>query len=212
MRWLGVLGAAVCALTWLTLSPVGGGWLWDLGNALGFVGLAVILTLNFEPGHTRAHRALAWVAVAAVSVHGAYLLVLDGTVMEYLKLTLPAHMTAGLLALALLTLGALTASRARRRPAAVRQGFRGLHWAFSVVATAGAGYHVLGSAFYLNNGLQISLFVALLAGCVAWPGLRWSGRMDWRLGGEGEYGPAMIRQLILLFVLAGAILVLPRNL
>ena len=211
MRRLALLGAAVCALTWLTPTPAVGGWLWDLGNALGFVGLAAMLALNFESGHGRAHRALAWFAVAAVIVHGAWLLVLDETVVEYLKVTMPGYMAAGLLAFAVLFLVVLVSARARH-PAPGRQGFRGPHWTLSVMAVAGAGYHVAGSAFYLHDRLQLVLFAGLLAGCVAWPRLRWPSRVNWRLDGDGEYRQALLRQVIALLVLAGAVLVLPRNL
>ena len=113
--WLPLIAAVLCALAWLTPTPAAGSWLWDFGNGLGFVAFALVLVLSLEPGRSRLHRPLAWLAVGAALVHGGYLLALDATLLEYLKPTMPAYMAAGLLALALLVLSAVFSGKARRR-------------------------------------------------------------------------------------------------
>lgn len=155
--WLPVIAAVLYALAWLTATSAAGGWLWDLGNGLGFVAFALILALSLEPGRSPLHRPLAWLAVGATVAHGGYLLASDATLLEYLKPTMPPYMAAGLLALGLLVLSALSSGKARRRIFPSRPTFRRVHWALSTVVIAGAGYHVAGSAFYFNEGRQMAL-------------------------------------------------------
>lgn len=202
----------LCVLAWLTPTPGAGGWLWDFGNGLGFVAFALILALSLEPGRSRLHRALAWLAVGAALVHGGYLLALDAALLEYLKLTMPAYMAAGLLALALLVLSALFSGKARRRVFPGRRAFRRQHWALSTVVIAGAGYHVAGSAFYINEGHQIALFATLLAAFAAWP--RFFGQTGWLLRphADSQHGWLMTRQVLAALAVASLLLVAPRNL
>ena len=210
--WLPVITAALCALAWLTPTPAAGGWLWDFGNGLGFVAFALILALSLEPGRSRLHRALAWLAVGAALLHGGYLLALDATLLEYLKPTMPPFMAAGLLALGLLALSVLTAGKVRRRIFSGRQAFRRVHWALSAIIIAGAGYHVAGSAFYVNQGHQMALLGALLAVAVLWPVL--PGPRRWMLkpyavsGGTGLLG----RQVFAALAVVCLTLVVLRNL
>ena len=201
----------LCALAWLTPAPAAGGWLWDVGNGLGFVALALLLVLSLEPGRSRLHRALAWLAVGAAFVHGGYLLALDATLLEYLKPTMPPYMAAGLLALALLVLSALTSGKARRRIFPGRRAFRRLHWALSTLVIAGAGYHVAGSAFYFNQGHQMALLAALLAAFAAWP--RFFGPTDrlLRPHADSQHGWLLTRQVLAALAVASLILVVPRN-
>ena len=199
-------------MAWLTPTPAAGGWLWDFGNGLGFVAFALILALSLEPGRSRLHRPLAWLAVGAAVVHGGYLLALDATLLEYFKPTMPPYMAAGLLALALLALSALTSGKARRRIFPVRRDFRRLHWALSALVIAGAGYHVAGSAFYLNEGLPMALFATLLAAFAALPLL--SGPTRWMLKpyAASQPGRLLARRVLAALAVVSLVLVVPRNL
>ena len=199
-------------MCWLTPTPAAGGWLWDFGNGVGFVAFALILVLSLEPGRSRLHRPLAWLAVGAAVAHGGYLLALDATLLEYLKPTMPPYMAAGLLALALLALSALTSGRVRRRIFPGRRAFRRLHWVLSAVVIAGAAYHVAGSAFYINQGHQMALFATLLAAFAAWP--RFFGPTGWLLRphADSQHGWLLTRQVLGALAVASLLLVVPRNL
>ena len=202
----------LCALAWLTPTPAAGGWLWDFGNGLGFVAFALILVLSLEPGRSRLHQALAWLAVGAALVHGGYLLAMDAILLEYLKPTMPAYMAAGLLALALLVLSALFSGKARRRIFPGRRAFRRLHWVLSAVVIAGAGYHVAGSAFYINQGHQVALLAALLAAFAAWS--RFFGPTGWLLRphADSQHGWLLTRQVLAALAVVSLLLVVLRNL
>ena len=210
--WLPVITAVLCALAWLTPTPTAGGWLWDFGNGLGFVALALILVLSLEPGRSRLHRPLAWLAVGAAVAHGGYLLALDATLLEYLKPTMPPYMAAGLLALALLALSALASGKARRRVFPSRRAFRRLHWALSTAVIAGAGYHLAGSAFYFNQGHQVALLAALLAAFAAGPKI--PGPTLWMLRPypASRQGMLLTRQVFAALAVASLVLVALRNL
>ena len=212
IAWLPVIAAVLCALAWLTPTPAAGGWLWDLGNGLGVVAFALILVLSLEPGRSRLHRPLAWLAVGAASVHGGYLLVLDATLVEYLKPTMPPYMAAGLVALALLALSALTSGKVRRRIFPSQRAFRHLHWIFSSVVIAGSAYHVVGSAFYLNEGHQMALLAMLLVAFAAWP--RFSKPTGWLLRpwAASPRSWLLARQVLAALAVASLVLVMPRNL
>ncbi len=199
-------------MAWLTSTPAAGGWLWDFGNGLGFVAFALILVLSFEPGRSRLHRPLAWLAVGAAVAHGGYLVAFDATLLEYLKPTMPPYMAAGLLALALLALTALTSGKVRRRIFPVRRDFRRLHWALSALVIAGAGYHVVGSAFYINEGLPMALLVAMIAAFAGSP--RFAGPTRWLLKpyAASEPGWLLARRGLAALAVVSLVLIAPRNL
>lgn len=202
----------LCVLAWLTPTPAAGGWLWDFGNGLGFVAFALILVLSLEPGRSRLHRALAWLAVGAAVFHAGYLLALDATLLEYLKPTMPPYMAVGLLALALLVLSALFSGKARRRIFPGRRAFRRLHWALSAVVIAGVGYHVAGSAFYINQGHQIALLATLLAAFAAWPRFFGPAGQLLRRHAVSQHGWLLTRQVLAALAVASLLLVALRNL
>ncbi len=170
--WPAIVGAALCVLTWLTAAPATGGWFWEFGNALGFAALALMLALSLESGRGLAagiHRSLAWLAVAVAVAHGGWFLLFDATVMEYLKPTTPPYMAAAVAALLLTLVAALSSGKLRARLFPPGPSFRWLHWSLSVMVAALAGYHVIGSGFYLNTWLQVSLFSLLLTLVTFWP-------------------------------------------
>ena len=199
-------------MAWLTPTPAAGGWLWDFGNGLGFVAFALILVLSLEPGRSPLHRPLAWLAVGAALVHAGYLLALDATLLEYLKPTMPPYMAAGLLALALLALSGLSSGKARRRIFPGHRDFRRLHWVLSALVIAGAGYHVAGSAFYLNEGFQTALLAALLAAFAASPRFPKPTGQLLRPHSAARHGWLLARQVLAALAVASLILVVPRNL
>ncbi len=199
-------------MAWLTPTPAAGGWLWDFGNGLGFVALAFILVLSLEPGRSRLHRPLAWLAVSAAVVHGGYLLVLDATLLEYLKPTMPPYMVAGLLALVLLALSTLASGKVRRRIFPGQRAFRRLHWTLSAIVIAGAGYHVAGSAFYINEGHQIALVATLLAVFAAWPRVPGPTRWMLRPYSGSSHGWLLARRVLAVLAVVSLVLVVPRNL
>lgn len=211
-HWLIGIGALVCAATWLTPVPAGGGWLWDLGNGLGFVALTLLLALNFAAGRSRLHRTLAWTAVGMALAHGAWLLVLDAQVLEYLKPTMPAYMGAGLLALVLLAVGAATSGGRGRRLFYAHRSFRNLHWTWSALTISTAGYHIAGSGFYLNHYAGLALFIALLAGCALWTRLPGRRRTAQARTMAPESATGLILGLLILAALFAVALVMPRNL
>ncbi len=173
---------------------------------------ALILVLSLEPGRSRLHRPLAWLALGVAVAHGGYLLAFDATLLEYLKPTMPPYMVAGLLVLALLALSALTSGKARRRIVPDRREFRRLHWALSALVIAGAGYHVVGSAFYINEGRQVALLVTLLAALAASP--RFSASTRWMLKpyAASQPGWLLARRVLAALAVVSLFLVAPRNL
>lgn len=210
--WLIGIGALVCAASWLTLVPAGGGWLWDLGNGLGFVALTLLLALNFAAGRSPLHPALAWTALGVALAHGVWLLVLDAKVLEYLKPTMPAYMGAGLFALVLLAVGAATSGGRGRRHFYARRSFRNLHWTWSALTIGIAGYHIAGSGFYLNHYAGLGLFIALLAGCALWMRLPGRRRTAQARTTARESAAGLILSLVILVALVAVALVMPRNL
>lgn len=93
----------------LMMTPLrGDGWFWEIGNGLGFLGLAVllILTLNGrnKGGHSNLHRWLGFTCLFAIVSHVLWFLLGDNTVIEYIKFGAPYYMVLGVLALALIIL------------------------------------------------------------------------------------------------------------
>ena len=90
----------------LVLAPrVGGGWVWDLLNGLGFLALAIILALFGDTGRggrLGIYRWLGWAACVLVLLHAVGLLVTNPVSLEYLELKAPLYMGVGLICALLL--------------------------------------------------------------------------------------------------------------
>ena len=211
MRWLGFIGLLLVGLTFVAPLSSGGGWFWDIGNWLGFAALALMLHLFIDSGRGRGvkrHQSLAWLAVGAAVCHAIYFVVLDATLIEYLQPTMPIYMAIGILALVLLLVTAITSITAvRRRLYASRDEFKRLHWWFSALLLATAGYHVIGSAFYYNTTLQMLLLTILIAGLALW------SRSHLSVPTVTHRPPSSaIKWAVGVLVAIGIVFVLPRNL
>ncbi|TPE53274.1 ferric reductase-like transmembrane domain-containing protein [Amaricoccus solimangrovi] len=176
--------AAIVGLVFLVSfasgARVGGGWFWDLGNALGFLGLAGILFQMIPAARgaaTKRHERLGYWVLAIAGAHAFWFLLGDGAVRVYLQPGAPLAMWLGLaalLVLAPLTLLARMPERARVHRSF--RGFRAVHrfLGFAVVGTA--SLHVALTGFYLTRWLQDALLLAVISACCL-------GRSYWaRLG------------------------------
>ena len=150
---------------------------WDLGNALGYLAVAVCLLLFVYRGRPRRfppfggrffaamHRHLGYLALLLTSCHVGLLLWAEPLLLEHIKPSAPAYMLAGLLAaLLLLALVVTSVTAMRRRIWRDYHRFRWLHGWLGVACLVLLGWHVGGSAFYLNSPAKLA--VALLAGMV----------------------------------------------
>jgi hypothetical protein len=161
------------------LMDAAGGFVWDFANALGYCGLAALITLGWgsespaKSPSVRLHSNFSLVVTSLVAVHILVLLISDEIVIEYLKLKAPLYMLAGIVAAVLIGFITLTSYPSMRRVTYQRfPVFRKLHLMLSTSAIVLAVWHVVGSGFYQHTiGLQIGLvFFALglpLAGFVA---------------------------------------------
>lgn len=210
MRWLAVISMSLFGLTWLTPQRSGGGWGWDTANAIGFAAFSLILYLQIDKGRGRGlrrHQALAWLAASLVCMHAVFFWLLDETSLEYLKPTMPLYMAAGLFALALLVaVPVASPGAARRLGNANHGGFRLQHWWLSVILIAAAGYHLLGSGFYLNTRLQGILLVLLLTGLALWPRMPYPG-----IAAGPVAAGAAVRRAVAVLALISIVFVLARN-
>lgn len=156
----------VFALTFLATFRLGSGWVWDIGNGLGFLavaGLAIQMFPAARTGIRQRHELLGYWVLALAFAHGFWLLAVDGVVRFYLMPGAPFYMWAGLVALIVLSALALMSHMPERRHwHKSRAAFRRLHRALSVGVIAATGLHVTLSRFYLSRGYQVSLFVLLL--------------------------------------------------
>jgi hypothetical protein len=93
------------------------------------------------------HRRLSYLLLALLFAHVVGLAVLEPRVLDYLLLTAPAYMLAGLGALILICTLILTA-RYRSRLAWGHPGWRRWHAGLSAVAIGLTGWHLWGAAYY----------------------------------------------------------------
>ena len=153
------------------------GLAWDLGNALGYLAVATCLLLFVYRGRPRQfppfggrffagmHRHLGYIALLLATCHVGLLLVAEPLLLEHIKPSAPAYMLAGLLAsILLLLLVSTSVTVMRRRIWRDYHRFRWLHGWLAVACLVLLGWHVGGSAFYLNTPAKLA--VALIAGLV----------------------------------------------
>lgn len=202
-----ILVALVFGLTFLDSSRFGGGWFWDFGNALGFLGFAGLLFQMIPPiraRRDRQHEFLGYWVLGTVIVHAFWFLVGDGTVRFYLQPGTSLHVWIGLGAL--LLLGALAVLA--RMPDRVHiqpsfHSFLKIHRVLAFLTVGGALLHILLSGFYLSTWTQIALIGLLtITACFA--------RSGWFRIGKGEARPSTAYPT--LGLVAMAVFVLIRNL
>ncbi len=156
MRLLLSLFGTIWVITFTAAPTMGAGWLWDLGNALGFATMAGMLCLMIAGNsrcEVRAHEMLGYAVLLVALIHALWFLLFDAAAVEFVMPDAPAYMWAGIAALALVAILVVQANRALRR----------WHLHLSVLAIGMAAYHIVSSGLYLRTGYQVFAFVTLIA-------------------------------------------------
>lgn len=218
---LGALAVTACGGAW-----VAAGWWWDAANALGFIAAALLLMLFIDTGsaryrparqpafYARLHKQLGVLMIGLVIAHAALLFWDDPNTVEYWKLKAPLYMIAGMVAAIILLALVVTAYPAPRRLTFRNIAlFRRVHGYAAVAATALVGWHIVGSAHYLDTPLKQVLVLAAL--CL-WPVWRIRQPQSGRPTENADDAPPRrvadeLRDLIVMVVLAAALFSMLRN-
>ncbi len=176
MRALLATFFAVFLLTFLARPTMGGGWFWDIGNALGFAAFAGLLYLTITSTRridVRAHQVLGYGVLVVAIAHVFWFLLGDGAVVEFMKIGAPDYMWHGLVSFVLLGI-LITVALVPDRFKVHRDypAFKYWHRFLAVVTIGTAAYHIVVSNFYLGVWYQGLLF-ALLAIAVAFGRAYW---------------------------------------
>ncbi|MCP5179887.1 MAG: hypothetical protein H6993_07160 [Pseudomonadales bacterium] len=166
MRFL--VGATVALLTLtLVVHPLlGGGVLWDLGNAIGLLALAGVLTL-FAPGQfprtPRRHQQLANAVLLMLLAHALWFPLTDAASHVYLLPGAPTYMWLGVAGfVVLLVAWQLSLPGSRQRWHASPASFRRWHRRLGMLAIILAAGHITLSGFYLGSPWQAAVFMVLV--------------------------------------------------
>lgn len=151
---------------------------WDLLMTMGFIcaGGIALLPLVTARGTVRLeqsapiaragfelHELLSYVFVAGVFLHAIGLIIYQPVTIEYLKLSAPAYMLAGIVSAMVLLVLIVQSKRSRRRYAHFTT-WRRIHVLLSWSAIVLMAWHVVGSGYYVVSSTGSSvLFGALLA-------------------------------------------------
>ncbi len=166
MTILAIVIASVFATTFL-VGPVGGGYYWDFGNALGFLALAGLLFQMVPYPRSqvaRRHERLGYWVLALAIAHALWFLAGDATVRVYLQPGAPFYMWAGLVGvLAMAALCSLARLPDRMRVHRRYSSFRTTHRVLGFVVVAASVIHVLPSGFYLATWVQWGALGAIVA-------------------------------------------------
>ena len=154
-------------VTSLAAPGFGAGWAWDIGNGIGFVasaGLLYLSKIGVSGRNVRAHQLLGFLVLGVTVTHVFWFLLLDATVIEYVKPGAPLYMWTGIasfLMLVVLIFISLPEYRLRlhRRYAL----FKFWHLSLALLTMMGAGHHIVVSGFYLREPYQVGLFLLLAA-------------------------------------------------
>lgn len=187
-RWCAVVLAYTCVPLVLVIAaraPPHLGFWWDVWMAIGIVatgGIALLPLLSarwwtveyrnapflrFLQGF---HRHIAYAVTGMVLAHGIGLIVVEPRLIDYLKLSAPWPMLAGLIATVLFIV--LIMSSLYRTALGYRySGWRRWHVGMSVVAMGLLLFHLLGAGYYfdtLPKMFALSLIVAMPSGLTYW--------------------------------------------
>ncbi len=161
--------------------PVLGGWVglgWELSQMAGLASGLACIALCGAPVRPRDsvpptllsldwHRFIGWAALSAGILHVAGLVLVDHTVVEYLKPTMPLYQLSGFAAmLTLLFLVLSSAAGVRRRLWASHRGFQAVHVILGCVAVLLIVIHVVATDRYLNGRGRRALFIAVAIGAL----------------------------------------------
>jgi predicted CXXCH cytochrome family protein len=171
-------GAA--ALLLVTLPAFAGfvGLAWEGAQWAGLAGAVACIVLSGSPVRPRdsepptlfslrLHTLIGWVALIAVVVHVGGLLLVDRTVVEYLKPTAPLYQFAGIAAVfVLLGLIFTSLAGARRRLWKSHRGFQATHVVLACALSALIAVHIVVTARYLGGRGRRAWFVAATIGAI----------------------------------------------
>ena len=157
-----------------SVSMVGAGWFWELGNGLGLAALAGILYLCVDRRNgasLKSHEAASWLVLVLVAVHALWFLLGEPLSWQYFIPGHSIHLWSGLLALLLVLLLVFSARTNSRREHFSNYGnFRRWHRWLAVVLVASALHHVISSGLYFPRMWQQLALVAAAVTVLLLPG------------------------------------------
>ena len=151
---------------------------WELSQLAGLASGLACIVLSGAPVRPRdsmpatllslqRHTFIGWLALIAVAIHVGGLVLVDRTVVEYLKPTTPFYQFAGILATLLLLILVLSSiGSVRRRLWASHRGFQASHVILGCLIAAFIAVHVVVTARYLGGRGRRALFVAATIGAI----------------------------------------------
>ena len=143
-----------------------GGWLWDFANGFGFAAFAGLIYLGIQGTQRQLqqiHKLFSYAVTTLLAAHIVLLLLSDSIVIEYLLPGAPLFMWAGTLALLMLAFIVLSAAPALRKNSYTDlTAFRRWHKPLSWLLIVCAGYHIVGSQFYIRHPVQWLALALLL--------------------------------------------------
>ena len=171
-------GAGLLVLAALPLFGGFAGIGWELAQAAGLASGVACIALSGSPVRprdsvpptllsVRRHTLIGWLALLAAAIHVGGLVLVDRTVIEYLKPTAPLHQLAGIAAaLLLLTLVPSSLAGVRRRLWASHRGFQATHVILGSLLVALVAVHVVVTARYAGGRGRRALLVAATIGAI----------------------------------------------
>jgi DMSO/TMAO reductase YedYZ heme-binding membrane subunit len=169
------------ALLMLAALPLFGGFAgigWELAQAAGLASGLACIALSGSPVRPRdsvpptllslrRHTLIGWLALLAAAIHVGGLVLVDRTVVEYLKPTAPLYQLAGIAAaLLLLTLVPSSLAGVRRRLWESHRGFQATHVVVGSLLVALVAVHVVVTARYAGDRGRRALLVAATIGAI----------------------------------------------
>lgn len=169
------------ALLVLALLPAFGGFAgigWELAQAAGLASGLACIALSGSPVRPRdsvpptllslrRHTLIGWLALLAAAIHIGGLVLVDRTVVEYLKPTAPLYQLAGIAATLLLLILVLSSlAGVRRRLWVSHRGFQATHVILGSVLAALIAVHLVVTARYVGGRGRRTLLVAATIGAI----------------------------------------------
>jgi hypothetical protein len=154
------------------------GWWWDILMGTGMLGAGLMLAIPVlsprvwvhfggDARHlrflARLHIDVAYAVAILAAIHTTGLLILDPTLIEYLKLSAPWSMLAALAALVLILISILSSLYRIELNLRYRT-WRSWHVGLSVTAMGLMTFHVIDAGYFLNSAAKTISFVVLVAG------------------------------------------------